>query len=381
MVKIDYHDDGTASKLKVVEAFTSFIKVENSSAIGLHKLITNSIQQKGLDIKNCRGQVYDCAAVMRGKYSGFQKKIQDVAPHAYYVRCASHNLNLELKDAMEAVTETYQFYDTIESVYNFFRHNIVRWQKLLKKVHDRYCSNPTLKALNPTRWFGRYDAVYALKERFCDVMKCLIHIRLTNTKPKEKNEAMAIKKQIENFDFVCMLVMRCKILQIVSIPLKAMQYKTIDLISAHKLLQTAVEDIAQLRRSSDAVLNEASTIASTSRLPRQFLNKRAKKTKAYFDEIFEGITLSNPKKRFCITVFLPMMNILFCQLINRFDGMKSVVTSYQVLEPSFLSNASHLDFEVEARTSSNKFSDNVSPLFPNQMLSIKISLEKILPKI
>ena len=50
-VKIDYHDDGTPSKLKVVEMFTSFIEVEESSAIGLYKLITNSIQQKGLDIK------------------------------------------------------------------------------------------------------------------------------------------------------------------------------------------------------------------------------------------------------------------------------------------------------------------------------------------
>ena len=44
-VKIDYYDDGTPSQLKVVEVFTSFIEVENSSAIGLHKLITNSIQQ------------------------------------------------------------------------------------------------------------------------------------------------------------------------------------------------------------------------------------------------------------------------------------------------------------------------------------------------
>ena len=87
---------------------------------------------------------------------------------------------------------------------------------------------------------------------------------------KGKNEAMAIKKQIENYDFVCMLVMRCKILQIVNILLKAMQCKTIDLISAHKLLQTAAEDIAQLRRSFDAVLNEAFTIASTWRLPSSF---------------------------------------------------------------------------------------------------------------
>ena len=53
-VKIDYHDDGTPSELKVVKAFTSFIEVEDSSAIGLHKLIANSIQQKGLEIKKLR---------------------------------------------------------------------------------------------------------------------------------------------------------------------------------------------------------------------------------------------------------------------------------------------------------------------------------------
>ena len=56
--------------------------------------------------------------------------------------------------------------------------------------------------------------------------------------------------------------------------------------------------------------------------------------------------------------------------------MKSVVTSYQVLETSFLSNASHLDLEVEVKRFSNKFSDSVSPLFPSQMLSIKTSFRK-----
>ena len=54
-VKIDHHDDGTPSELKVGEAFTSFVEVEDSYAIGLHNLITNSIQQKELDIKNCSG--------------------------------------------------------------------------------------------------------------------------------------------------------------------------------------------------------------------------------------------------------------------------------------------------------------------------------------
>ena len=77
-------------------------------------------------------------------------------------------------------------------------------------------------------------------------------------------------------------------------------------------------------------------------------------------------------------MFFPIINILSCQLINRFVGMKSVVTSYQVLEPSFLSNASYLNLEIEARKFSKKFSDNVSPLFFSQTLSIRTSFrEKI----
>ena len=185
------------------------------------------------------------------------------------MHCTSYNLNLVLKDAMEAVIETRRFYDTIESVYNFFGHSIVRCQKL-QNVHDRSCSDPTLKALNPTRWSGGYNAVYALKERFGDVVKSLTHILFTSKNPKERDEAMAIKKQIENFDFVCMLVVQCKIFQIVNISSKAMPCKTIDLISVRKLLQTAAEDSVQLRRSFDAVLNKSSANASTWGLQRQF---------------------------------------------------------------------------------------------------------------
>ena len=54
---------------------------------------------------------------------------------------------------------------------------------------------------------------------------------------------MAIKKQIENFDFVIMLVVQCKILKIVNIPSKAMQCKTIDLISAHKLFKLLLKTL------------------------------------------------------------------------------------------------------------------------------------------
>ena len=206
-------------------------------------------------------------------------------------------------------------------------------------------------------------------------MKCLTHILLTSTKPKERDEAMAIKKQIENFDFVFMLVVQYKILEIVDIPSKAMQCKTIDLISAHKLSQKAAQNIAELRTSFDAVMNEASSISSQWGLPRQFSNKRTKKI-TFFDELSEGIALSDPVKRFRVTVFLPLMDIVSRQLINRFKGMNALVMAYKVLEPSFLSSASHFNIKEEAKKFSYKFADNVSPLFPRQMLSIKTSFKE-----
>ena len=66
-------------KLKVVEVFTSFTEVGDSSTFRLHKLITDPIWQKELDMENCCKQGYDGVAVVNRKYSGLQKKIQDVA--------------------------------------------------------------------------------------------------------------------------------------------------------------------------------------------------------------------------------------------------------------------------------------------------------------
>ena len=154
---------------------------------------------------------------------------------------------------------------------------------------------------------------------------------------------------MENFDFVVMLIVQCKILQIINISSKAMECRTIDLISAHELLQTAAQNIAELRTSFYAIIKETFGIVSKWGFPKRFLNKRVQKTKTYFDEKSEGISLSDPKKRFRVIVFLPMMNILFCQLINYFEERKSVVTTYQVLEPSFPSSASHLNIEIEAK--------------------------------
>ena len=72
------------------------------------------------------------------------------------------------------------------------------------------------------------------------------------------------------------------------------------------------------------------------------------------------------------------MDIIFRQLINRFEGIKSLVTTYQLFEPSILSSVFHLYIEVEVKKFYDKFADDGFPVFPSQILSIKTSFrEKI----
>ena len=57
-----------------------------------------------------------------------------------------------------------------------------------------------------------------------------------------------------------------------------------------------------------------------------------------------------------------MIETLSLQLHSRFQGMKYIVEAYQVLQPQF----------------SERFSEDISPLFPGQLLSVRASFQDML---
>ena len=87
----------------VRESFIGFTDVTDHSAASLEKKTVKMIEDRGLNITNCRGQGYDGASVMSGVYSGVQARISAHEPNAVYVHCAAHNLNLVLNDACSGV--------------------------------------------------------------------------------------------------------------------------------------------------------------------------------------------------------------------------------------------------------------------------------------
>ena len=118
-----------------------------------------------IPIKNCRGQSYDNATNMSGKYNGVQKIIKDICVYAEFIPYAAHSLNLVGKCSVESCSAAVSLFGIVQNVYKFFSCCTYRW-KLHCEALSKNKSKKLLvtKGLSETRWSARFDAVYALNE-------------------------------------------------------------------------------------------------------------------------------------------------------------------------------------------------------------------------
>ena len=68
-------------------------------------LLSSFLQDNGIPLSDCRGQTYDNASNMAGRYSGLQARIRAINPVAVFVPCAEHPLNLVGVKAVECCVQ------------------------------------------------------------------------------------------------------------------------------------------------------------------------------------------------------------------------------------------------------------------------------------
>ena len=109
-----------------------------------------------------RGQGYDGARNMGGKYRGVQARVKELYPLAMYTHCCNHVLNL--------VISTYRSCQLLEMRWQLYRtyaflcrvlHSVYRYFKtmLKKKLQARLLSRQKLKPICATRWVERHDSI------------------------------------------------------------------------------------------------------------------------------------------------------------------------------------------------------------------------------
>ncbi|XP_028394507.1 zinc finger MYM-type protein 1-like [Dendronephthya gigantea] len=130
-----------------VERFLTILPMYGHTGAQIADYLLKFLAGQGIPIELCRGQSYDNASNMSGKYKGVQAVVRASSPYAAYVPCSAHSLNLVGKHVAEACSDGSEMFNLIQSLYNFFSGSTHRWTILKNNLEGL----PVDKSLSETR--------------------------------------------------------------------------------------------------------------------------------------------------------------------------------------------------------------------------------------
>ncbi|CAI6350119.1 unnamed protein product [Macrosiphum euphorbiae] len=104
--------------------------------------------------KHLIGQSYDGATNMRGEYNGLQFKIKNENPHAIYIWCWAHRLNLVVEQGVASCLQAVDFFGILGKVFDFIcssKNRVFIFEKN-QKIRNPKLPVRRLKRVTTTRW-------------------------------------------------------------------------------------------------------------------------------------------------------------------------------------------------------------------------------------
>ena len=100
------------------------------------KVILDTIQRVGLEIKNARGQCYDGASTMAGVKNGVATKIKLMNEAALYTHCYGHALNLAVNDCIRNTKDLNDVWFMLKKTCNLVKKSPSR-ESNIGEIHGR----------------------------------------------------------------------------------------------------------------------------------------------------------------------------------------------------------------------------------------------------
>ena len=111
-------------KAELFKRFLTFVEAASLDASSLSVYILDTLRKNDLDPQCLVSQGYDGTSVMSGRCTGVQQKIWEVVPHAVYVHCYAHCLNLVLVDSAKIASVASNFFALMELLYVFLSRSV-----------------------------------------------------------------------------------------------------------------------------------------------------------------------------------------------------------------------------------------------------------------
>jgi hypothetical protein len=331
-----------------------FINTEEKTGAGLAHEIMKKLATDGLSLSDCRGQGYDNGANMAGIHNGAQAVITQHNNNARFVPCAAHSLNLVGVHSASVSSVMVNFFGTIQSVFNYFSSSTNRWQKLKSVL------KVSLKSHTDTRWTSRAAAVSAMQTQIVGVCNVLRDISSDNGSNAEyRSGAERLLKSID-FQFLCLLQMWKRVLQLIDRVNRSLQTKHISVLTAAQMLNGLVTSVQELRNTGTTELfSEAKSVANILCISAVFPSKRRRKVKRMPGEEAEDeeglFTSEQLFNRECNSVY----DRILSEISSRFTQIQAIASDFGFLDGEMLFHLSTADVKKAAADLALKYPEDL----------------------
>ena len=247
------------------ERFSKFLPLLNHSDESFQQDVLKTLNEITFSLDDYRGQSYDNAANMSGKYAGLQAKIKEINPLADYILCAAHSLNLVGIASVKCCLDSCNFLGLVQELYAYSVGSTKRWNLLTNGLSSNENGRIlTLKSLSSTRWHFHSELVKALQINYSNIYAMLNEI--VNNEQVKGDARLAASIFVEKMcrlENAYMCVLWNKILQLFQIAGTLLQNANIDIYMTVLLFLSLESFVAELRDQFDVVENEAKNLTKS----------------------------------------------------------------------------------------------------------------------
>ncbi len=239
-------------EIKIREEFLGFVKAERTTGRALADKFLDTLDDYGVMMAQIRAQSYDGAPNMSGIHNGVQELIRRQYPHAVYVYCRAHCLNICIIHSCR-LPLVRNMMDTIQQISYSFKVSAKRldiYDNELQQNAEAKANvdkKTKLQVLCETRWASRASALFTFKASYDVVVASLALLDEDGGA-----NARAYKASILKFDFIVTLVACEHIFSLLTPLSKMLQTVQLDLVEACQEAATVVQ-VMEGERGDDTV--------------------------------------------------------------------------------------------------------------------------------